>query len=466
MTREEMLQKMQDAATVGGSKLSMRSENAQKVRKANRIGRLKKALKKKSKLLIFAELALPFNPETGTEDENFNSDIKFRPTFSATTTALMLKAKADENEVLKAALMRRAGITEWDTKSEEFTKEDWKVFAKYRVPRVFSLPVVHVNIPALTKNEFGRDYEVHVEYDESGEIVGEVPGVLKIDKLFRDKFYEEFQEYKKEVDAGRCKDTDEQQKKARQKIYDRNPVSSVRPANNVLVMELPLTSKYELSGEFDLTDFDAKKVAANVVLQKYGGDFYTAMQKYIDGSYEAFDKYFDFFVLDMACPAEGDPNTKEGKMKIGKDTTFERSVCDVDGAQVLGDNYQTVLQAIREYEDNTEDIEEIVRRSLYTPVYTEDVESQLYQALPTVLDIEHDKYVTNKVLKENSEVITIAFGGLGMSMLDAIDCGVSDKEEGSLDKDGSAQEAKTYDLDSEDFVDDSESPELEEVEMA
>ena len=122
-----MIEKMQDAS-IGASKLSMRSENAQKVHRTHRFPRLRRELKKKSKLLVFAELALPFNPESGEEDDTYNSDTKFRPTFSATTTALMLKAKADTDDVLKNALMRRAGKTEWDTSSEEFTKDKKSIF--------------------------------------------------------------------------------------------------------------------------------------------------------------------------------------------------------------------------------------------------------------------------------------------------------------------------------------------------
>lgn len=464
MTREEMLEKMQDAS-IGASKLSMRSENAQKVHRTHRFPRLRRELKKKSKLLVFAELALPFNPESGEEDDTYNSDTKFRPTFSATTTALMLKAKADTDDVLKNALMRRAGKTEWDTSSEEFTKEDWEIFGKYRVPRIFSLPVVHINIPAFTKSDFGRDYELRVEYDDNGEIVGEVPGVLKVDKLFKDKLYEEVTEYQKTIDSGLCKDTEKQQKEAKSTIYRKNPVSSIHPMNSVLAIELPLTNKYELNGEFEYSDFDSKKVQQSIVLQKYGGNFSVAMQKFLDGSYEAFDTHFDFYVLDMGCPTDGDPNTNEGKMLIGKDTTYEKSAFDISSPQIFGDKAESIIAAVREYGDTVEDLESEVRRSLFTPIYTETVESQMYESLSTVLDIENDKYVTQKVLKDNSEVITIAFGAKGIALLDDIECGVSNKNEGELDSDAAKNDAKSYDLSSAEFADDTDVA-LDSVELA
>lgn len=112
-----------------------------------------------------------------------------------------------------------------------------------------------------------------------------------------------------------------------------------------------------------------------------------------------------------------------------------------------------------------EDLESEVRRSLFTPIYTETVESQMYESLSTVLDIENDKYVTQKVLKDNSEVITIAFGAKGIALLDDIECGVSNKNEGELDSDAAKNDAKSYDLSSAEFADDTDVA-LDSVELA
>lgn len=114
----------------------------------------------------------------------------------------------------------------------------------------------------------------------------------------------------------------------------------------------------------------------------------------------------------MGCPTDGDPNTNEGKMLIGKDTTYEKSAFDISSPQIFGDKAESIIAAVREYEDTVEDLESEVRRSLFTPIYTETVESQMYESLSTVLDIENDKYVTQKVLKDNSEVSILVTIGM------------------------------------------------------
>ena len=137
MTMSEILEKMEKVGSDGSSQLQMRSEDLQHKQMVRRLPLLKNGVKKKSELLLEVELALPFNPETGEADEKFNAKRKYRPPFSATTMALALKEMAGSNEALKNTLMKRAGVSEWDVSDPEtFTKADWTVFAKYRVPRV------------------------------------------------------------------------------------------------------------------------------------------------------------------------------------------------------------------------------------------------------------------------------------------------------------------------------------------
>lgn len=474
MKREEMLARMREVGNHGGSKLHMRSESIQNRHQVRRIPTLKKALKKKSKLLVIADLAIPFNPETGEEDDKYNTDNKFRPPYSATTVALMLKAMADENPKTKEAFMRRAGVSEWDTSDcEHFSAADKEVFAKYRVPRIFTVPVVHVNIPVVTKSEFGRDYAISVKYDDmTGEVLGElrpdgsigdVPGVLKVNKLFSDKIYEEIEEFNKKIDSGELKLTEKQQKEERGNIYKKNPVSGVQPSNWITAIELPLTNTYELSADVDYSAIDADGIKSHLVLSRLSKGMKDAIAKYQDGSWAKFDKNFDFYELDMGCPTEGDDNSNEGKMLIGKDTAYEKPSYVLrdcfsdeadDGTKTVKPEYGKFMSACTEYLDNCDDIEEEVRRSMFIPPYSEEVENKIYQGLETVLDITNDKYVTQRVLEANREVINLAFSEESGELYDALDAGVSDAPEGSLDENASAAAAKQYNLNAEEFSDD------------
>lgn len=76
---ESFLEDLKEIGEDGTSKYQLRNENVQTKNRVARIPKLKKELKKKSKLIIPAELALPFNPLTGKEDEKYNPDKKFRP---------------------------------------------------------------------------------------------------------------------------------------------------------------------------------------------------------------------------------------------------------------------------------------------------------------------------------------------------------------------------------------------------
>lgn len=457
MNRNELLAKMQNIAGTGKSQLHMRSEAIQNRQTVKRLPMLKKGLKKKSKLLIIADLAIPFNPETGTEDEQFNADTKWRPPYSATTVALMLKTMANDNEALKKTFMRRAGLEDWDTSDvENLNDVDKSIFIKYRVPRIFTVPVVSVNIPAMTKNDFGREYSIDVEIDPmTGEVVGKVPGVLKVNKLFRDKIYLEVQEFQNKVDSGETKLTEKQVKEQKSDIYKKNPVSDVHPSNWVTIIELPLNAKYELSADVDYAAMTGDSVSKRVVLTRLSKGIKDAMASYTDGSWQKFDKSLDYFEVDMNCPTEGDENSQQGKMLIGKDTKFEKPTNGIDEC-LSTEELATVTNAVRDYLDSCEGIEEEVRRSMFISPYTEDVEDQIYRSLETVLDIENDKFLTQDVILANSEVISIAFGGKGDELLDAIDAGVSDAPEGALDEEASKESAKQYsvaELESEDSFD-------------
>ncbi|KSV57900.1 hypothetical protein [Acetivibrio ethanolgignens] len=188
LTHEELMTMLEQAGSNGGSSLNMRSEALQSKKKKRYIPRIKRELRKVSRLLLPIDLAIPFNPVTGqSEPDGFNAGNCYRPPISATSSALVLKEMAQTNEALRATLMKRAGVTEWDTSdAKTLTKQDWVIFKKYRVPRIFTIPAIHVNIPALSNSQFGVDYLSNVERDSDGGVVGDYPMILKINKLFRD----------------------------------------------------------------------------------------------------------------------------------------------------------------------------------------------------------------------------------------------------------------------------------------
>lgn len=460
MTRNEVFAKMMSGEISGQSKLGMRSESIQHKYSARRLPKLEKKLKKKSKLLIAAELAVPFNPETGVADEKYNPTTKYRPALSATTTALYLKSMADSNAVCKEAFMKRAGVGEWDTSdADTLTSEDRKIFGKYRTARIFTVPVVSVNIPKMTNRKYAKDYAIYVDRNDKGEIIGDTPMALKVNKLFRDVCYEKINDFQAQCDSGELQLTQEQITDRKGKFRKEIAVSDDHPSNWVQIVELPMTSKYEVSADVDLKEISADVLDDMTVIAKMTSSLGKCIESYTRGDYEMFDHYFDFYEVDMSCPVSG----ADDPMIIGKDTTIDSPKISLTAHAATAPFVPKLEQAFSEYMDADQDIEQVVRRSTYIADYTEEVAGQILGTLHTVLDVVDNPFVTQKVVQANAEVIMLAYGDEGAALVEDVDAEVSDKEEGTLDSATTDSGKAQYDLTSAAFSADES---LEDMELA
>lgn len=471
MTMEELTNLMNAVGSDGSSQLNLRSEDLQTKRVVKRLPMLKNALKKKSKLLLETEIALPFDPKTGEANpKGFNASNKYRPPFSATTVALALKRMANTTEALKNTLMRRAGVTNWDTSDyETFTKDDWAIFDKYRVPRIFSLSVTSIKIPAMQGNDsnnvFAKDYAVSVKRDVEGNVVGETPVFLAANKFFRDRAYEKVKDYEESIKNSNPPVTEDESKKAKSDIYKENPVQDDHPANFVRLFELPLGNDFKLSEDI-LSGANEDVFADYEVISRYKAAIRNSISKYVDKSWSICDHNFDFWELDMTCPTSGDDTTMRGKAEIGQKTAFERPV-PIDSGNYAKDSVATFTAAFRKYVDSDPKLENKIRTSMRVPVFDEEVERRLIATLPTVIDIDNDRFITQEVLKNNAEFIRLVFGDDGDELLEEIEAGVSEREAGVLDSDSAATEKKTYDLTDAAFSDNSSVPEeLQDLDLA
>lgn len=407
MSLTNFLEELKEKGETAVSKYQMRNEANQTKVKVKRFPKLKKEVKKKSKLLVFTELAIPFNPLTGEADEKYNADNKFRPTLAAETTALMLKKEANTNEKTKEAFMRRAGVDTWDTSKEEFTEEDAQIFKKYRVPRIFSVPVVNINIPVMTK-DYSRNYILHVDRDpRTGELIGEEPLCLTANRFFRTLAYAEVEEYKDQVDKGLVTDDKEMQKKKISNILQKVPVSDDHPSNWIMLAEMPLQNNYTLSSDIKLAGMSSESVTDYIRCSNYSKGIRLAIEKYIAGDYAKYDTHFGFYEIDMAGPASGDTPAQ-----IGLDTTYEKPT------EALSDSagYENAKQAIIEYTDNLNDLEDVMLASMRLTEYDDQVEAQLAKALKTVIDV-NSKYLTDEVITAFAPFLTIVLGAEGEALI-------------------------------------------------
>ena len=195
--------------------------------------------------------------------------------------------------------------------------------------------------------------------------------------------------------------------------------------NYAIVVELPLSNTYDLDG-IKLSAVTPEEIKNLLRITKYSSGFKDAMQKYLQGDWIKYDKYFDFWEIDMACPAEGDT-----PMVIGKDTTFEKpteKLIDTDGFGVFEKSMTT-------YIDDRDDIEQIVINSTRMTVYDES----------TVVDPD-SPYLTKAVIENNQDFIALALGDIADQLLMSVAMDSDDREQGTATIEAVNKAAKSVDL--------------------
>ena len=441
-----------DIATT--SELKLRDENIQKKFRGTRLKGLKKEPRKKSKLLVMTELAIPFNPFTGKEDDTYNRDNKFRPTLAESTVMKTLKEYCRTHEDIKKVFMQKSGVTEWNIDNvDTITKEDRKVFQRYRVPRKFTLPVCKVNIPIFTGNAFGRDYLINVKRDElTQQIEGEMPLLLKVNKLMNDMAYEEILELNQKIKDGSLTLNDKDKKAEVSKIYDKVVVSADYPVNYVVAVELALNGKSDLEHKEDIRALEPSDMLGKLVLVKCTKEVENALDKYLLGDYEAIDLYPDFWEFDMNCSSD------EDKKELGKNTRYEKAM-----------NYLSDYKGVEEFQksfakcvDETPDWEKIFMNSVFVSKFDDSMEDSFLDAVSSVIDLD-SPFLTAKVVNANADIITLIYGDEGEAKVAEAASGLM--HEGNLDEAKSEQEGKANVLDIMNVLETDDNVEADEIEL-
>ena len=435
---KELQKKMETVGDNGVSKLNMRNEEKQSKFQPKRFNHLKKEKRKKSKLCFVKEIAIPFNPKTGKEDDTYNTGSKWRPPYSVESVIKLVKSYAMESEEAKQALMQHAGISSWDvTDPDTVTDEDYRLFGSYLTARIFSIPAVHVTIPSMCNNAYGRDYTVDVKVDPvTGQYIGEVPLILQAHKFFIEMAYEELADYNDKLSSGVFKHDEKQQKEYRQGIFSKVPISDLAPINFIQAFEIPLNQKFELNDDKCLVTSDKAFVDKQTVLVRMNRTISDVLDKFCGGDYSAVDKYPEYFVVDMSCP-----NDTESPTELGKRTSYERelnTLKDMEG-------YDNFRAATVDYLDNFKDLEETVFRSSFVSRYDSSVDTQLLTACNSLIDLKNP-FLTQKVIESNKDFLMLALGEKFDELQLEVECGISDKAEGNLDSAAAKQVAKTFDI--------------------
>lgn len=454
ITLEEFKNKMKTGEIALGSKCALRNESIQSKRRNNRLPRLKKEIGKQSRLLFPKELAFPFDPTTG-EDDEFSMDHKFRPMMSATSLALIVKGYANSIDKTKERIMAIAGVDTWDTSdTEHLNDNDKAIFNNFAYPQIFTVPVISTTLSALSKTAWGAQYIIKVERDaETGEIIGELPLPLAANRFYNSIANEKIKAYEKD-NHDDSKTQSDKKTEIRRKC---NKVSGDFPANFAVFMELPLTDDGELDTKA-MGQLTADKLKDYLVLVRYNKEIQGVIERFRTGKYKKQDVNLDYYEFDMVCPTEGDP---EDSAEIGRGTRYEKPESESSLRSLP--NFEDFYSMYCQRADDAADIEQLVLASTGLSHFNEDVEMKMLAALEADINLK-DPSITQKVLENNKEFVSMVFGEEGEALIMEVEAGVSDRVEGNLDVDQAIKDGKEYDINQ--LLEESELGELEEMDIA
>lgn len=347
MKLNEMMEKLKN----GGAVSEYRDERRITMHQNKGITKLRRTKGLKEKLLFIQEFAFPFNPYTGQSDEFYNDKTPFRSGLSATTVLHTILNEVAVNPELKQFWGERGGLTEaeisaWEVEASEdlvapIEMNDVlrKVFSRYIFNREIVIPVVYINIPAITGQKFSVNYAFEVPQDEmTGEYEGD-PIVIGFAKFFNSINFAKTGHIKEEIEKAKKGITPELKIQFSEKVLpdvsklatlsedeikDLNreamsdsPISTPSIKRFVLLYALPLdASTGKLSSEFKaelkgITEDGFKKYLRYTNVTKELNDNVLTVDQ------ENYYSTLDFIEVLMKCP-----DNTEDPMLIGKDTRY------------------------------------------------------------------------------------------------------------------------------------------------
>jgi len=160
------------------------------------------------------------------------------------------------------------------------------------------------------------------------------------------------------------------------------------------------------------------------------------------------DIHWDFYEVDMACPAKGTCN--DDAMLIGLNTRYENPITSINAAISQPDGkvdevksaelFAKIMKLYTEAVNEEQKLEQRFLQSTYVEKYDDIIEGQLIDSLGQAKIFSH-KFLTVKVANANKEILVKAYGKKANQFFMELEVGLSDAEEGKLDEDAAARSA-------------------------
>lgn len=453
---KELLEQLMSGEIKAGSELNIRNEKRQSLKYTKRIPKLKRSKDKLSKLLLLKEIALPFDAFTGSK-EVYTEDYKWRPSMGQASLMLAIKEKCNEDENLKRIYLNKVKLSSWDTSNtKEITAEDRDVFRRLSTLQTFTFSCVKVNIPMFTGSKYPVDYHISVERDPlTGDIIGDLPVPLMINKFFRDLYYEEATVFEEENAKSPSPLNEKDLKEKKKSIYSKNPISQEIRKNFYLAVEVPMKRGNKFQDNYSFEGMTSKDIEPMLVYLTKDDEINKNMNKYFTGEVPSMDLYTDFYEVDMECPSGREVGDSE--LELYKKTSYNYPI----GEKVINvPGFEDFSKALETYRDDSmKTLETTMTASVKMRKLSSTDEDNLIEAAGKLIDID-SPYLTKKVIQSNLQFLTLALGDKADALLCQATMGMS--PEGNLNEANAKKENEKYNINA---MMDSFDSEFEDVEI-
>lgn len=432
---KELISKLRSGEIPAFSEFDLLNEKRQFLPQGVGIPRFSYGYKKKSRILFRLQMAIPFNPETGFPDENFNPNKKWRPPLSPRSAAMIVKQYANNNENAKSIFMSRAGVSEWDTSDPTvLNKTDFKILRLYRTPLIITAEAVTINDAAITGQDFGIPYSVPIKRDiETGQIIGDVPDIAKIGSLISAITFKEIAEldnainskdpsgysnHRAFINPAAIPTVDEKTKKEWiGKILGGALISSVRPKNFLMAYEFALSPSQSMLNEDKkpLPCF-TRLTLEDIKEHRVYFDYAKKYKEYIESQLNnpEVDQFWDFIEADICDKASEEPKDRVAKAEASRNMSLSassHSFYNIDTGEWRADWVQPFFDAISDFGDSDPEFEKKMMQFVARQIRPIDsaiigaVADRVADRIPLSY-----RYITEDILRNHKDALLLIYG--------------------------------------------------------
>lgn len=301
MELKELFERMAAGEVAAHSELGTRDESKQSKSFSGRLRKLKIGVGIKAHVLVMKDVVIPFNPFTGSPDDNYNTKTPFRPILLVSQVLEGIKGACAQNPELAATWNKILG-KEIDWAAPPSMDDYFAFKAKgYIKPRIMSYSTVALNFGGVAGfPEFRQKYTVDpTQLDENNNYPPENAPIWHKGAIFFNSMLKPEAEHVKSTleKSGANKEVISTQVRA---VYAKSPIGFVNQTNIIPFIYLPYGEALKPLDPQRYSDFESLIRWSVKQDEKWNSPLNEAMTD------DAYDDNMDFFDLTMRTPASNE----------------------------------------------------------------------------------------------------------------------------------------------------------------